>query len=114
MLFDPSADLPSRGNVQGWEFCTTTASCGFSGTWATTDQPVIKTVVPNSVDMTAYCYRGAITPTGQYLNWTGVCADPGATVEALCFDSGGSKITVTIALATGEVTSSGLVPGTCP
>jgi len=85
--------------------------------WATTDPALIKTVVPNSVYMTAYCYRGAYTPVGQYLNWTGVCAYPGATVEALCFSSGGSspgKIYVTVSLATGRATMSNLVAATCP
>jgi len=117
VLFNPSGDLPSRGNVQGWEFCAPGASCGFSATWSTTDQPVMKTVVPNSVYITAYCYRGAFVPNGQYLNWTGVCGTPGATIEALCFDNGGphpSKIYVTIALATGGVTLSRPIAGTCP
>jgi len=117
VLFDPSGDLPSRGNNQGWEFCTTTGSCGFSSTWATTDKPLLRTIVPNTVNITAYCYRGAFTPTGQYLNWTGVCTYPGATVEALCFNAGGSnpsKIRLFVSLATGGVTMSDPVAGACP
>jgi type II secretory pathway pseudopilin PulG len=116
-LFQPTGDLPSRGNVQGWEFCTTSASCGFSSTWSTTDPAMIRTIVPNSVNITAYCYRGGFTPTGQYLNWTGACASPGATTEAICFSAGGSnptKIYVTVRFATGEATLSGVRAGACP
>ncbi len=38
VTFQPTGDLPSRGNVQGWEFCATVAGCGFSSTWSTTDR----------------------------------------------------------------------------
>lgn len=117
IAFQPTGDLPSRGNVQGWEFCTAVASCSFSSTWSTTDPAMMRTIVPNSVTITAYCYRGAFTPTGQYLNWTGACASPGATVEAMCFSAGGTnptKIYMSITLATGEATLSGMKSGACP
>jgi len=117
VLFDPTGDLPSRGDVQGWEICAPGASCSFSSTWSTSDPALMRTIVPNSVNMTAYCYRGAYTPTGTYLNWTGVCSSPGTSTEAMCFNSVGAnptKIYVTIQLATGGTTLSGLKSGTCP
>jgi prepilin-type N-terminal cleavage/methylation domain-containing protein len=114
VLFDPTADLPSRGNTQGYEFCLPSAACGFSATWSTSDPAMIKNVIPNSVKITAYCYRGAFTPTGQYLNWTGVCPGAGASIEALCFDGGGQKFYLTIQVATGEVSLSAKQSGSCP
>ena len=85
VLFDPTADLPSRGNTQGYEFCLPSAACGFSATWSTSDPAMIKNVIPNSVKITAYCYRGGFTPTGQYLNWTGVCPGAGGIHRSAVF-----------------------------
>jgi len=100
ILFQPSDTKGSDGNWQGWIFCAQSSSgCG-SGA------PVIlKTAIPNSLNMTANCYRGAYSPSGNYTD--SPCNTKTATMEVICVDAGGPfpyAMDIIVVFATGQLT----------